>query len=668
MTASPSVDSSTEFELATDKLSSEDWTAEGVNLSIQPTTQGFSVWLSIKTFTHKLIPERIHGLAFQCTQMKKEQGFYRCDHGELVINDSPYGAQRAVASLRYVDPTQFSVRVAGLKFAHGALSITAEVSDGEWHVHLKADKLALIKIQHQLGFDLLPPKWHLKGTLSCNAELSGADRGLQQIDIEAMVQQLNYSDQEGLQVAEDGGGQVTLSARQKRGDWSGRVNIDLKQGQFYADPYYFDLTAIPLNIQSNGRWSPVNDRLYIDHGNVQMPSAIDAQGDAIINLNPLEIERLKVKLATDSAGKLYTLLAQPALVGSMIDDLVVSGAIEMDIELKQDELTRFKAQLEAIDIDDQRGAFILERLNGVLAWSKNAEMEESQVDIGSGHLYQIPFGSFSIHTVTAQRAIRLLNPVEIPVLGGAIKIAQFESQDLFGNSPSWVTSAEVNGLSIGELSEAFDWPPMSGELNGKLPAMRYQGQTIELDGALKVDLFGGQIQIGQLMIKKPLGRVPEMFATAKLSDLNLEQITQTFSFGHIEGSLEGWIRNLHLLNWEPVAFQAHFHSPEKDDLPHRISQRAVDNLTSIGNGIGGGLERTFLGLFKEFRYNRMELRAKLDGNLITLDGMDHPDGGYYLVKGAGLPRIDVIARNRRVAWRSLLERLKNIRVEGMKVQ
>jgi hypothetical protein len=121
------------------------------------------------------------------------------------------------------------------------------------------------------------------------------------------------------------------------------------------------------------------------------------------------------------------------------------------------------------------------------------------------------------------------------------------------------------------------------------------------------------------------------------------------------------------MNWEPVAFHAQFNSPEDDDLPHRISQRAVDNLTSIGNGMGGRLQNTFLGIFKEFRYNRIELQARLDGDIAELGGIDHPDGGYYLVKGAGLPRIDVIARNRRVAWKTLVERLKNIRVEGMKV-
>jgi hypothetical protein len=38
------------------------------------------------------------------------------------------------------------------------------------------------------------------------------------------------------------------------------------------------------------------------------------------------------------------------------------------------------------------------------------------------------------------------------------------------------------------------------------------------------------------------------------------------------------------------------------------------------------------------------------------------------VRGAGLPRIDVIGRNREVAWKDLVQRLRNIRLEGARVE
>jgi len=39
-------------------------------------------------------------------------------------------------------------------------------------------------------------------------------------------------------------------------------------------------------------------------------------------------------------------------------------------------------------------------------------------------------------------------------------------------------------------------------------------------------------------------------------------------------------------------------------------------------------------------------------------------GGYYLVKGALLPRIDVIGRNRKIAWKDLVQRIKNVQLDG----
>jgi hypothetical protein len=112
----------------------------------------------------------------------------------------------------------------------------------------------------------------------------------------------------------------------------------------------------------------------------------------------------------------------------------------------------------------------------------------------------------------------------------------------------------------------------------------------------------------------------------------------------------------------------HLYTPENDDLKHRISQRAVENLTEIGNGISAGLSTTFLRVFDEFRYDRIDLKVVLQGAVAELDGLARSDGGYYLVKGAGLPRIDVIGRNRSVAWKDLVERLRRIQVEGARIE
>ena len=94
----------------------------------------------------------------------------------------------------------------------------------------------------------------------------------------------------------------------------------------------------------------------------------------------------------------------------------------------------------------------------------------------------------------------------------------------------------------------------------------------------------------------------------------------------------------------------------------------MDNLTSLGSGASAGLSGTFLRAFEDFAYERIALRIDLSGARAELDGIPHPDGGYYIVKGRGLPRIDVIGRNREVAWKDLIERLQDIQFEGMVIE
>jgi hypothetical protein len=112
--------------------------------------------------------------------------------------------------------------------------------------------------------------------------------------------------------------------------------------------------------------------------------------------------------------------------------------------------------------------------------------------------------------------------------------------------------------------------------------------------------------------------------------------------------------------WEPIAFDAAFATPRDDSSRHRISQKAIDNLSNIGGGgVGNAVSQSFLQLFKEFPYDRLGISCRLEHGVCLMDGVAPSEGGYYIVKGRLLPpRIDVIGYAGRVDWESLLARLK----------
>lgn len=151
-----------------------------------------------------------------------------------------------------------------------------------------------------------------------------------------------------------------------------------------------------------------------------------------------------------------------------------------------------------------------------------------------------------------------------------------------------------------------------------------------------------------------------------MRNLDLEQLTDTFSFGLIQGRLSADVTGLEMVAWRPVAMDMHLYTPPADKSKHRISQRAVENLTSVGGGGAGAvLSSGLLKFFEVFAYDRIGLRCVLRAGNCTMSGAG-PAGdsamgsGYYIVKGSGVPRIDVVGYRRDVSWERLVRQLGQI--------
>jgi len=213
-------------------------------------------------------------------------------------------------------------------------------------------------------------------------------------------------------------------------------------------------------------------------------------------------------------------------------------------------------------------------------------------------------------------------------------------------------------LSMDELSDTLGWVGISGKLSGEIPTAVYSHGRLDLGGVLAVQALGGEISVTDLEIEELLGLVPRLRAGITLSDLDLEQITKTFSFGKIEGLLSGYVRDLELVAWAPVRFDAVFATPVDTRAKRRISQRAIESISSIGGGGGAALlSKGVLSLFKTFPYRRLGIKCRLQSGVCDMSGVADAGEGYYLVEGGGLPRIDVIGYERRVDWDVLVSRI-----------
>jgi hypothetical protein len=140
------------------------------------------------------------------------------------------------------------------------------------------------------------------------------------------------------------------------------------------------------------------------------------------------------------------------------------------------------------------------------------------------------------------------------------------------------------------------------------------------------------------------------------------------NFGEIQGQLSGKISQLHLVNWQPLSFDAHFVTPEDNNLPRKISQKAVNSLSNLGGGgVVNVLSQGVLSFFEDFSYEKINWGCHLEQKICHLSQMEPAKDGYYIVKGSGLPRIDVIGYNKEFSWDTLLNRLKTLAKTGKPV-
>jgi hypothetical protein len=216
---------------------------------------------------------------------------------------------------------------------------------------------------------------------------------------------------------------------------------------------------------------------------------------------------------------------------------------------------------------------------------------------------------------------------------------------------------DVEPISMQLLSKAFGWPEFSGKLAASIPGVTLKNNVLTFDGNVESEVFGGKISGSNIRLQDPLGNFPQLFADVRARDLDLGQVTNTFEVGSITGKLEADVLGLQLFGWSPVAFQARLATPKGDKSRHRISARAVSSLSNVGGGGGGvvqALQSGVLKFFDEYSYDRLGISCKLRDDVCEMSGIEPTGVGYYIVKGAGIPRIDIVGNSGRVRWSQLL--------------
>lgn len=336
-------------------------------------------------------------------------------------------------------------------------------------------------------------------------------------------------------------------------------------------------------------------------------------------------------------------------------DLALRGRLSGRARWDGDALVAFASETSGLDIVDGAGRFGIEGIAGSLAWERERELPMTSVMWQSARVYRLSLGGAHTQWLTKDGSLGLAMAVAIPLAGGTLEIPQLTVRPDSTSGERWRAAFNAYDIDLGSVSEAFGWPRFPGKLGGAIPAIRYVGERIELDGGLFLSLFDGSVNLTNMALERPFGVAPSLAADIVLNKLDLQPLTAAFGFGEITGRLSGHIAGLRVVDWAPVAFDAELHTEGNG----KLSQRAVNNLTSVGGGgLAAGLQASLLRLFDTFGYNRIALRCRLHDNICQMGGIDSYGAGYTIVEGRGLPRVTVVGHQADVDWTTLVARLK----------
>ena len=448
-------------------------------------------------------------------------------------------------------------------------------------------------------------------------------------------------------------------------DGSGRFNLDssggpteidldtsLRGGQLLFGPIYAKLPdhAVPVSLHARAEAGAVDfSRLRINDADaLQLDGALafDAKGA----LKSLRLDRLHASFpaAYDRYGKAW-------LDTLGLQNLQIKGSLDGSLDLRDDAPRSFAFSTDGLDLADADGRLAVDDLRGGLDWAVQGERPATTLAWRGLKFYRIANGAAQSRWQSRDGMLSLQQPLEVPVLQGRLRIGQLDWRPAAARGQRLATSLVLTGVDMAAFSRAMGWPAFPGTLAGAVPSLRWVDDRLELDGGLSANVFDGFVDITRLSLQQPFGPSPVLNADISLKQLDLGAITSVFDFGSITGRLDGSIDDLRLVDWSPVAFKGSLLASGGG----RISQRAVNNLTSVGGGgIAAGLQGAMLKLFKTFGYKQIGLNCALQGTVCKMSGLEPAADGYTIVEGSGLPRLQVIGHQTEVDWPTLVKRLQ----------
>lgn len=609
-------------------------------------------------------------LKLDCPNPSLDAPRFGCPAARLAMQGGPIDDVDLSARLEFHSDTgELRARGTLLSFKGLPIKLDASLHGSAWRFEAQADRAAADAARQRFGSRLgIPEDLAFEGVLSMRIAANGAEE-LERAAATLTADQINMTNDAGTIVSENVSMALSATVTPANGRHDVELQLESNGGQALAGPVLLDFGANPLRVNARGVWK--DDAIDVGEIRIVQQQLSRILGTARLRIGEsVDIERARFDIEELQMPDAYVSFLQIALAATDFGALTTSGRLTGRVDIERNQITGFETELLGLDLEDPQRGFWIRGLRGAIHWkpADGATAQRSYLQWREAGAYGFSGGESRIDFQASGDDLRLTGPARLPVFDGALAVREMAVTHITSDEMSVEFEGDIEPISMPEISRAFGWPELQGQLSGRIPRIEYRDKTLTFGGDLVADVFDGRIVGSNIRLQDPLGAWPRLFADVRLSQLDLELVTRAFAVGSITGRLEGQVLGLELFAWAPIAFDAVLQTPQDYKGTRRISARAVGNLSNIGGGGGGvvaALQSGVFSMFDEYSYDRLGIRCRLVNDVCLMGGVEKTDSGYYIVKGRGLPRIDIVGNAGRVNWPQLASQIATqMRGEG----
>ena len=473
---------------------------------------------------------------------------------------------------------------------------------------------------------------------------------------------------DGSIAAEGLGANLALDYRNTANEQRVDLRGTLRGGELLFGSAYVALPPTPVTLEINA---------IGDASGWRVPTFLWGDGDTLTTRGSAafaldgSVRALDIQIDSKDLSPVTKRYLSSWLGGFGLGDLSLTGGLRSRLRLDAAGMQGFEASFDRVDVKEGSGMFRFDGLDGELRYSAAAPVD-SAVRWRSGQLYGLDFGASTLPLHSADGVIALRSPASVDAIGGTLRFDRFQLRPPHGEQGLQANfGLTLDAFDIGKLAQSMGWPAFRGTLSGSIPDARYVDDRLVFEGGLEMRVFDGSVKVSSLAMERPFGVAPTLSADLAIDDLDLLSVTEVFDFGSISGRLDGSIRDLRLVDWTATAFDSELYTQRRRGVKQRISQRAVQNISSVGDAsFVTSLQGQLIGLFDDFGYRRLGISCRLQNQICAMGGLESigkaatgsgsDTSGFTVVQGAGIPRLNVVGFNRQVDWPTLVERLEAV--------